>query len=31
MERFQHLRSGETVRVSGRLLNSQRFELEQFL
>jgi hypothetical protein len=31
IERFQRLRSGETVRLSGRLLNAQRFELEQFL
>jgi hypothetical protein len=31
MERFQSLRSGDSVRVSGRLLNAQRFELEQFL
>jgi hypothetical protein len=29
--RFQRLRSGDTVRLSGRLLNAQRFELEQFL
>jgi hypothetical protein len=31
MERFQRLRSGDTVRLTGRLLNAQRFELEQFL
>jgi hypothetical protein len=31
VERFQRLRSGDTVRLSGRLLNAQRFELEQFL
>jgi hypothetical protein len=31
IERFQRLRSGDAVRLSGRLLNAQRFELEQFL
>jgi hypothetical protein len=31
VERFQRLRSGESVRLSGRLLNAQRFELEHFL
>jgi hypothetical protein len=31
VERFQRLRSGDFVRLTGRLLNAQRFELEQFL
>jgi hypothetical protein len=31
VDRFRRLRSGETVRLSGRLLNAQRFELEQFM
>jgi hypothetical protein len=31
IERFQRLRSGDAVRLSGRLINAQRFELEQFL
>jgi hypothetical protein len=30
VERFQRLRSGDFVRLTGRLLNAQRFELEQF-
>ena len=31
VDRFRRLRSGDNVRLSGRLLNAQRFELEQFL
>jgi hypothetical protein len=31
VDRFRRLRSGDTVRLSGRLLNAQRFELEQFM
>jgi hypothetical protein len=30
IERFRRLRSGDLVQVTGRLLNAQRFELEQF-